>query len=61
MIYVENFVCLCDEGKGCDARVRICGTCGFNSREAERRKNIPLTECGDGLRRKIIKREVYRR
>lgn len=31
-----------------------CETCGFNPKEEERRKAIPLTLCEDGLRRKLI-------
>lgn len=36
------------EGSAC------CAKCGFNADEDERRKNIPLTLCEDGLRRKLI-------
>lgn len=33
-----------------------CARCGFDEREAERRKGIPLELRVDGLRRKIIRR-----
>ena len=33
---------------------RGCSRCGFFEEEAERRKQIPLTLCEDGLRRKLI-------
>ena len=35
---------------------RNCERCGFDKDENERRKQIPLTLCPDGLRRKIIPR-----
>lgn len=44
--------CTNDSGKFCESK--DCENCGFNPQEAERRKNIPLTLCKDGLRRKII-------
>lgn len=57
MICVKQFVCLVDEEKGCNARVRICGTCGFNSIEAERRKHIPVTfDEKTGTHRKFIRK-----
>ena len=31
-----------------------CDRCGFNRGEDERRKQLPLTLCDDGLRRKVI-------
>ena len=31
-----------------------CSSCGFDKNEAERRKQLPLVLCKDGLRRKII-------
>lgn len=40
--------------RGCDAEIRDCGTCGWNKREAERRRSLPLTRCVDGLRRKLV-------
>lgn len=36
----------------------MCYLCGFERREIERRKEIPLTMCGDGKARKIISRPV---
>ena len=33
---------------------RGCARCGFNVDEDARRKQIPLTLCEDGLRRKLI-------
>lgn len=33
---------------------RGCARCGFNVDEDSRRKQIPLTLCSDGLRRKLI-------
>lgn len=33
---------------------RGCARCGFNVDEDARRKQIPLTLCSDGLRRKLI-------
>lgn len=33
---------------------RGCDRCGFNVEEDARRKQIPLTLCEDGLRRKLI-------
>jgi hypothetical protein len=33
---------------------RGCARCGFNVEEDARRKQIPLTLCEDGLRRKLI-------
>ena len=38
---------------GCDVP-RGCARCGFNREEDARRKELPLTLCKDGLRRKII-------
>ena len=34
--------------------LKECERCGFNVQEDARRKEIPLTLCADGLRRKII-------
>lgn len=34
--------------------VEACWRCGFNVAEDLRRKQIPLTLCDDGLRRKLI-------
>lgn len=34
-----------------------CERCGFSAEEAARRQAVPLTLCGDGLRRKIIRRK----
>lgn len=47
--------CTNENGNFCEHR--DCARCGFNADEAERRKNIPLTECDDGLRRKVITKE----
>lgn len=44
--------CTNERGKFC--KKQDCERCGFNPEEAERRKDIPLTECDDGLRRKIL-------
>lgn len=44
--------CTNERGKFCDTR--NCAHCGFNPEEAKRRKEIPLTLCEDGLRRKIL-------
>lgn len=54
-----KFECTNEGGKHCAHWG--CEYCGFNAEEAERRKKLPLVLCPDGLRRKIIKREVYRR
>jgi len=37
--------------------VHNCSECGFDKAEDARRKEIPLTLCEDGLRRKIIHRK----
>lgn len=34
-----------------------CKTCGFYREEAQRRKELPLIEDEDGIRRKIIRRK----
>lgn len=34
-----------------------CKTCGFFKEEAQRRKELPLIEDEDGIRRKIIRRK----
>ncbi len=39
--------------RGCDAVIRNCARCGWNKREAARRKHLPLVRCADGLRRKL--------
>lgn len=39
--------CICTLKRGCDR-------CGFNKPEADRRREIPLTLCKDGLMRKLI-------
>lgn len=39
--------------------IRECSRCGWNEKEATRRKKIPLTLCEDGLRRKIIPRKPH--
>lgn len=38
--------------------VHNCSGCGFDKAEDARRKEIPLTLCEDGLRRKIIHRKI---
>ncbi len=40
--------------RGCDAVIRNCARCGWNKREAARRKRLPLVRCADGLRRKLV-------
>lgn len=44
--------CTNERGQFCEKR--NCENCGFNPVEAKRRKNIPLTLCADGLRRKVV-------
>lgn len=47
--------------QGCeynDCVTEKCERCGFFSEEAERRRELPLVEDGDGLRRKIIRRKA---
>lgn len=45
--------------KGSCTISRDCARCGFNEKEDARRKQIPLTLCEDGLRRKIIPRKPH--
>lgn len=47
-----------NEEYGCGATGRkACAHCGFNAREAKRRKRLPLELGSDGLWRKVIRRE----
>ena len=39
---------------GCDAEIQNCERCGWNKKEAARRKRLPLVRCADGLRRKLV-------
>ncbi len=41
---------------GCST-IGFCSRCGFDDAENERRKELPLVLCRDGLRRKIIPRK----
>ena len=43
---------------GCDD-IRECSRCGWNEKEAARRKKIPLKLREDGLHRKIIPRKPH--
>lgn len=63
--YRQNFNCTkngCDDWRKAKSSREYaemnCGRCGFNIHEANRRAEIPLTPCPDGLKRKIITRRV---
>lgn len=65
MISSETPPCYVSDGgkkkvpKGiCGAKEMLnkCGHCGFNPEENERRKQIEFSDCGNGLKRKIIRR-----
>ena len=43
---------------GCLLPSGACETCGFDAREAARRKELPLVLCEDGKYRKIIRRRA---
>ena len=45
------------EGMAQTCYVDECWRCGFNILEDKRRKQIPLTLCSDGLRRKLIEKK----
>ena len=40
--------------RGCDAEPKDCARCGWNKKEAARRRRLPLTRCKDGLQRKLV-------
>ena len=53
----ENFPhCMMAPQIGCGRIATSCATCGFDRREARRRKELPLEEGPDGLMRKVVKR-----
>jgi hypothetical protein len=49
--------CLMAPTHGCARMLKDCAGCGFDLREAERRKLLPFEQGPDGLWRRVIRRE----
>lgn len=54
-------VCTLDKRiRDCEGITPACTRCGFEIKERDRRKLLPLVYCEDGLLRKNVRREVLK-
>ena len=55
--FVPRSTTFCING-GCHNKTNdFCSTCGFNAREAEKRKELPLVKLQDGRRGKLVRKQ----